>query len=93
MPQNCFQRQIQFQDVLLEESWRSTEFFLEKLQKIHLEKKQGLIRKRWCSKMLKKLLVFIQFQFSTRKGKKLWDFSKKNIFEKKSQFAEKTKRK
>ena len=62
-------------------------------KKFDLNKKQRLIRKRWCSRMLKIPLVFIQRQFSTENGKKFWNFLKENIFEKNLKVPKKPKRK
>ena len=62
-------------------------------KKFNLNKKQRLVRKRWCSRMLKKPLGFYPASIFTENGKKLWNFfERKNIWEK-SQSAEKTKTK
>ena len=59
-------------------------------KKFNLNKKQRLVRKRWCSRMLKKPLGFYPASIFTKNGKKF--FERKNIWEK-SQSAEKTKTK
>ena len=77
MLQNFFQRQIQFLDVLLEESSRSTELFLEKLQKIHLEQKTKTDQKTLVPDNVEKAPWFLfSFNFPPEKGKNCGIFRK-----------------
>ena len=55
-------------------------------KKFNLNKKQRLIRKRWCP------LVVIQRQFSTENGKKFWNFLKEERFKKTLKVPKKPKR-
>ena len=62
-------------------------------KKFNLNKKQRLIRKRWCSRMLKKPLGFYPALVFHRKWENVLEFfGRKNIREK-TQSAEKTKTK
>ena len=60
-------------------------------KKFNLNKTQRLIRKRWCSRMLKKPLGFYPASIFHRKWEKFWIFLKK-IFEKNLKLPEKPKR-
>ena len=61
-------------------------------KKFNLNKKQRLVRKRWCSRMLKKPLGFYPASIFTEYGKKLWNFLKEKIFEKNLKVPKKPKR-
>ena len=61
-------------------------------KKFNLNKKQRLVRKRWCSRMLKKPLGFYPASIFTENGKKLWNFLKEKIFEKSLKVPKKPKR-
>ena len=61
-------------------------------KKFNLNKKQRLVRKRWCSRMLKSPLVFIQRQFSPKMGKSYGIFLKEKLFEKNLKVPKKPKR-
>ena len=62
-------------------------------KKFNLNKKQRLIRKRWCSRMFKKPLGFYPASIFHRKWEKVWNFLKEKIFEKNLKVPKKTKRK
>ena len=62
-------------------------------KKFNLNKKQRLIRKRWCSRMSKKPLGFYPASIFHRKWEKVWNFLKEKIFEKNLKVPKKTKRK
>ena len=51
-------------------------------KKFNLNKKQRLVRKRWCSRMLKKPLGFYPASIFTENGKKLWNFLKEKYLRK-----------
>ena len=52
-------------------------------KKFNLNKKQRLIKKRWCSRMLKKSpLVFYPASIFHRNGKRFWNFLKEKILRK-----------
>ena len=62
-------------------------------KKFNLNKKQRLIRKRWCSRMLKKPLGFYPASIFHRKWKKALEFFERKNIRENSQSAEKTKTK
>ena len=66
--------------------------FRKAAKNINLNKKQRKIRKRWCSRLLKRPLGFYPASIVHRKWKNLDFFERKNI-RKKSRFAEKTRTK
>ena len=51
-------------------------------KKFNLNKKRRLIRKRWCSRMLKKPLGFYPASIFHQKWEKIWNFLKEKILEK-----------
>ena len=62
-------------------------------KKFNLNKKQRLIRKRWCSRMLKKPLGFYPASIFHRKWKKALEFFEEKILEKTLKVPKKPKRK
>ena len=61
-------------------------------KKFNLNKKQRLIRKRWCSRMLKKPLGFYPASIFHRKWEKVLEFFEKIVFEKNLKVPKKLKR-
>ena len=61
-------------------------------KKFHLNKKQRLIRKRWCSRMLKKPLGCYPASIFHQKWEKVLEFFEKKIFEKILKVPKKQKR-
>ena len=89
-----FERQKQFLDELFEKSWRSKELSLEKPRKRSTwTKKQRLIRKRWCSRMLKKPLGFYPASIFHRKvsTETFWIFRKEKYLKKNLKLPKKPK--